>query len=695
MKKFIFLIIIQICYFNLTTSQLFTTYTAVNTGTNELLDNHIFHIGFKQNGAIVFGTEHGLSIFYNEEWSNIGLSLNCFDMDAEDNIWIGTRQGKAVMYDGSALTEYQIASPSACDGSCPVISSHVDKKGIIWFGTLQGLKTFNGISWTEISGNPDYVTSMCDGLNDDIWIGSASGVGYFNGTNWIVYNKSDGLTDDFINTICLNTNGDIWAGTGAGISVFNGTEWSNITYANGLLDNNVSCINVDADDRVWVASDSGISILDGSQWSYITSLGDLDFSKIKSISWDSKNITWIGTYGEGVFKYDSVNLDNIIKGDGLSSDYVNDIHIDNTGKIWFASSFGFPSTYFESDWNSFYRLSDNAPNCGYTVTQNKLNGDIWFGTFASIVAKYNGIDWTWYDLNLYTEYCAGIYALYVDTDGNVWAGTAGGGVCEYDGINWKNYTVFHGLADNQIYSINQDSEGNMLFGTWNGLTIYNGNNWITYSKANGLAGNRVYDILVESDTLIWLGTNEGLSKFNGHSFENFYQQDGLFNNEVKSLAKDTQGNLWIGCYELFETGGITRFDGKTWISYSVKDGLASEWLEDIAIDDSSYIWIATHGGVSVLNPNFITDIKKITTLPSDDVIVYPNPTTDNVIIQTSDSEYGNTFYQIYSVTGNWLTKRIRFSNTINLVDLSVYPKGIYIIIINSNRFNSILKVVKQ
>jgi len=53
----------------------------------------------------------------------------------------------------------------------------------------------------------------------------------------------------------------------------------------------------------------------------------------------------------------------------------------------------------------------------------------------------------------------------------------------------------HGLAQSQILSIFQDSDGNMWFGTNSGgVSKYNGNQFQNFTTNNGLAGNFVFQL---------------------------------------------------------------------------------------------------------------------------------------------------------------------------------------------------------
>ena len=66
----------------------------------------------------------------------------------------------------------------------------------------------------------------------------------------------------------------------------------------------------------------------------------------------------------------------------------------------------------------------------------------------------------------------GFSNAYLDKDGSIWFSSNGGGLFHYNGKSYKYYTEEDGLSSNQVHSIVSDKNGNLWFGTQNGLTKY-------------------------------------------------------------------------------------------------------------------------------------------------------------------------------------------------------------------------------
>jgi serine phosphatase RsbU (regulator of sigma subunit) len=93
----------------------------------------------------------------------------------------------------------------------------------------------------------------------------------------------------------------------------------------------------------------------------------------------------------------------------------------------------------------------------------------------------------------------------------------------------------------------------MWFGTTKGLCRYyrDSKKFKTYREKDGLANDFVYGILEDNNGNLWLSTNNGLSKFDPQKeiFKNYYFEDGLQGNEFNqnAYAKDFKtGRLLFG-----------------------------------------------------------------------------------------------------------------------------------------------------
>jgi len=152
-----------------------------------------------------------------------------------------------------------------------------------------------------------------------------------------------------------------------------------------------------------------------------------------------------------------------------------------------------------------------------------------------------------------------------DPEGNLWFGTDNGVfVFDYASSRFNHLTNESGndnsLSNNFVYSVFRDSRGNMWAGTRDGLNLLDRKNgfFTRFSVENGLPDISIMSILESDLHDLWLATSNGLCKltanFDGtgnyisHQIVNFTESDGLQDREFNegSAFKTSKGELIFG-----------------------------------------------------------------------------------------------------------------------------------------------------
>ena len=185
-----------------------------------------------------------------------------------------------------------------------------------------------------------------------------------------------------------------------------------------------------------------------------------------------------------------------------------------------------------------------------------------------------------------------VFDIYQDRDGNLWFGTSNG-VSLFDGANITTFTTEHGLAHNEVRAIRQDREGYLWFGTKGGLSRYDGKKFTTFGKADGLASNEIESVYEDREGHLYIGTASGVGQYNRNVFTRFAVEDGLPSDEVLSMYQDREGDLW------FWTGkGVSRYDGERFTSFDQVGGISRYERCVIYQDQASNLWFGGEEGVS-------------------------------------------------------------------------------------------------
>ncbi|MES2730788.1 MAG: two-component regulator propeller domain-containing protein [Bacteroidota bacterium] len=176
-------------------------------------------------------------------------------------------------------------------------------------------------------------------------------------------------------------------------------------------------------------------------------------------------------------------------------------------------------------------------------------------------------------------------------------------------IKFGHLTTKEGLSQSRVYSILQDKQGFMWFGTWDGLNKYDGYKFTVYNNnpfnSSSISSDRVVDILEDRKGNIWVATvDRGLNKFDKNT-DTFIQYktdnkkgNGLSNVNLNSLFEDSQGNIWIGT----QGGGLNKLDPQRMqFTHYLHDpansnSLIDNEVTDIREDKQGNLWVGTTKG---------------------------------------------------------------------------------------------------
>jgi signal transduction histidine kinase/ligand-binding sensor domain-containing protein len=174
---------------------------------------------------------------------------------------------------------------------------------------------------------------------------------------------------------------------------------------------------------------------------------------------------------------------------------------------------------------------------------------------------------------------------------------------------FTHLTLEHGLSDQRVQALLQDSDGFMWFGTNNGLNRYDGHDVVQYrndpTNPNSLSGNWIEELYEDRSGTLWVGTRSGLNAFDRRT-ERFtrYRHDpadpsSLSDNTVIRIYEDRSQVLWLGT-----AGGLNRFDRATGrftaYRHDPQDphSLGHDAVRDIAEDRTGTLWVGTLNGLS-------------------------------------------------------------------------------------------------
>jgi len=261
-----------------------------------------------------------------------------------------------------------------------------------------------------------------------------------------------------------------------------------------------------------------------------------------------------------------------------------------------------------------YSVEDGLVSSSVSCIFQDSGGYLWIGTEQGI-SRFNGVDFK--DMSMGGESFTGfIFDIFEARNGDIWIGTEAGGAARFRSGEFTFFTTRNGLPHNRVSSICEDREGNLWFGTREGIAVFDGTDFTGRTRADGPAGGDVRDMVMDKKGNIWIGTGEGLCCFTGGRFIN-YTPAGPGNspgNAVRVLKTGRGGALWIGT-----EGGLYRFREGTFTSFTEGEGLPVSYIHSVAEDRNGSLWIGTDNGACYFSGGTVTTFNRAHGLPDDTV----------------------------------------------------------------------------
>ena len=270
-------------------------------------------------------------------------------------------------------------------------------------------------------------------VNDNIWFGTSVGVQKFDGSNWTAYTTADGLVNDNVKVITSASNGDIWVGTDFGASNFDGANWTTYDNTNGLNSNQVKSIDEDANGGIWIGTNLGVSYFDGTTWTSYSS-PDLHWSGVNATAFDSNGDKWFASPLGGITHFDGTTFTPYDTSNGLLSQFVTALLIDDQDNKWVGTSSGMSvldasNTSFTQHTRMYIMPLPDTLNPVVDIAMDSY-GRIWTAIYVGYLAEGGIAYWDgnqWEDFHV-SDGLVGpnVRGLVIDSDDNVWVATSTG-----------------------------------------------------------------------------------------------------------------------------------------------------------------------------------------------------------------------------------------------------------------------------
>lgn len=302
---------------------------------------------------------------------------------------------------------------------------------------------------------------------------------------------------------------------------------------------------------------------------------------------------------------------------GLHDDFITCITIDKQNNKWIGTYSNGIAKFDGLGWEIFNTSNSGLANDSIEEITFDRNGILWIATKKSGLVKFNGSEWVIYKDADFPGLNNKIRSIAVGMDNVKWIAYGHfeeGGLVKFDDTNWTLFTPENSVLPSSIIDqIHVDKDNRIWACTHGGLVSIQNGQWTVFNKDNTIMPyNWIWDISSDSHGNIWVGSNALLSskddagtllRFDGkYWYENKPSESGKSSNSVNSIVTDNWGNIWVATgvgstYEQSFGDQISMFNGQKWFVLSDLDPtFPNTFVLDMIVDQENVLWI---GGISV------------------------------------------------------------------------------------------------
>lgn len=501
------------------------------------------------------------------------------------------------------------------------------------------------------------VISISEDAYGSIWIGTGDGLNRIHGdmiTSYRhLYNNPKSLLDDEIKNLYPTSDGSMLVCTKLGISLYqretdsfhtvgkfvSPTSIFDLRYTPSLLrdpskwmvfsekgtliaaDPNTgetdtlatrftaTCFAPDRDSSLYIGSANGRVFKASEGFAKIDCVLNLKLSStINDIKETSDGMLWLALSKEGLVEWNPRNgqIRHLTADDGLSSNLVREIEIDDDGILWIATGNNITLLDPKDMSISICEHDNNKPESLSSASVKSLCKDrfgaLWIGSFYGGVDYYNPAGLHFHSFILPEQLLHGqeaiIRTLCTDPDGSVWIGTSRSGVFHHDPGD-GHFDRFDAIpaAENALNSVAFHKGGKeVLFGcSLSGLSIYD-------KYKDKIIWSNNYDMVFsisqyDQDRYV-IGGQKGLKVFD---FKEMQLSDVLIpdvgRQRVFHTYHDVSGNIWIGLSDCLIKGTLSINEGGNGYTVNILESYHDiRQVQDI-LEIDNRLWFAANTGL--------------------------------------------------------------------------------------------------
>ncbi|WP_195763889.1 ligand-binding sensor domain-containing diguanylate cyclase [Pseudoduganella rivuli] len=506
-----------------------------------------------------------------------------------------------------------------------------DQRGMLWFGTQDGLVRYDGYSYKVFRARPgdpaalggSYIRSLFVARDGRIWAGTISGgVSVFDPrserfTQYRHQQNDSGLAHDRVESIAEDRAGMMWLATDDGLDRLDPGSGAITHFRHDALDmstlasNQVRSVLADREGRLWVGGQDGLQLWQDGRWLRVASEpgapGSLAGQHITRLMQDARGRIWIGTHKHGAAMLDPARLPQTVA-EGVTLPPARELLV-----RWLPSDKPDSLSLGASSLSHYWV---------YSMAQ-AANGEIWIGTFGNGIdvidpVSLKVVDRLRHDAgNTSSIGASRIGALLSDRSGTMWTGSWGGGIAQHHPATRAFVKIRHSAINPDtpghpgIVRALESADGKLWLGTnGEGVDVLDADGHVVArhrartADPGALADGSITCLAQDAQGGMWIATLDGTLHHlpaGATGFRRYGETQGLPGGPIRAMAFGPDGALWVGAQK-----GLGRIapGGKATVYRHVEGDertLSGREVESLAFTKDGTLWVGTENGVNAFD----------------------------------------------------------------------------------------------
>lgn len=453
-----------------------------------------------------------------------------------------------------------------------------------------------------------------------VWVSSETGLNRYDGSNFVKYfhNPSDSrsLANNFVNSVFQDSRGNIFVCTHSGVQLYDPYTDSFSPLATigpeQKPSGQISRIAESADGELWAAGNSVFRLeLDGNRISLseLPQCEDIRFADYAAF--DGYGNFWCVRFRQGVYRLDTDGVVHRYFADGGVS--ITDMCTDPSGNIYLASV-NLGLLRYRSGSDDFERVCPEANSVSCVIPLSpRLMGIGTFGNGLYIFNRESGrvVRYVSPDERMDLKKCR-ITSLANDKSGNIWLCASTKGVIMVPSIRNSFGYIGHNSSSEDLIGatpvskLTRSRTGEMLVATdGDGLYVLNADNRSSkhYSPGPGSVPSGIFSIFEDSRGDLWMGTFNGLvtimDRRSGRCrYVDLESEIGRRMNSVSGFTEDSAGRIWLSTMG----AGLVCYNpqSRKFIRAKAPNGRIPDYLTCVKAGSDGKLYIGSYDGAYCL-----------------------------------------------------------------------------------------------